>query len=194
MSDKYIDSSVLDKAIIFAVKAHANVERKGKGIPYIVHPMEAVNVVATLTTDQELMAAAALHDVVEDAGISLDEIEREFGKRVRDIVCSESEKIEPGENKCKTWYARKQDTLDRMKDANMDVLIVAMGDKLSNIRTLSHDYVMIGEQLWNRFRAPKGKQDMAWYYRSLAQIFEPLAHTDAYKEYMYHLSRVFGEE
>lgn len=193
MSNKYIDSSLLDKAIIFAVKAHANTERKGKGIPYIVHPMEAVNVVATLTNSQELMAAAALHDVVEDAGVSLEEIEREFGRRVRDIVCAESEKTAAGDDKSKTWHARKQDTLDRLKAANEDTLIVAMGDKLSNIRTLAHDYEIVGEALWSRFRAPKGKEDMAWYYTSLAQLFTPLSGTDAYKEYMYHLARIFGK-
>ena len=57
-----MDTSVLDKAIVFAVKAHAGTERRGKGFPYIVHPMEAVEIVATMTTDQELLAAAILHD------------------------------------------------------------------------------------------------------------------------------------
>lgn len=46
MSNKYIDSQLLDKAIAFAVKAHANTERRGKGFPYIVHPLEVVGIVA----------------------------------------------------------------------------------------------------------------------------------------------------
>ena len=61
-----MDTSILDKAIVFAVKAHQGAERKGKGYPYIVHPMEAVSIAATMTNDQELLAAAALHDTVED--------------------------------------------------------------------------------------------------------------------------------
>ena len=54
-----INTELLDRAILFAVKAHAGTERRGKGIPYIVHPMEAMEIVSTLTKDQELMAAAA---------------------------------------------------------------------------------------------------------------------------------------
>ena len=51
-----MDTSVLDKAIVFAVKAHAGTGRRGKGFPYIVHPMEAVEIVATMTDDQEVAA------------------------------------------------------------------------------------------------------------------------------------------
>ncbi|MBR0274962.1 MAG: hypothetical protein IJQ76_01960, partial [Prevotella sp.] len=61
MANKYLDSSLLDKAITLAVEAHKNTERRGKGFPYIVHPMEAMSIVATMTNDQELLAAAALH-------------------------------------------------------------------------------------------------------------------------------------
>ena len=64
MANHYLDSSFLDRAIHFAVEAHKNTERRGKGFPYIVHPLEAMAIVATLTNDQELLAAAALHDVV----------------------------------------------------------------------------------------------------------------------------------
>ena len=81
-----MDTSVLDKAIVFAVKAHAGTGRRGKGFPYIVHPMEAVEIVATMTDDQELMAAAALHDTVEDTSVTLDDISREFGPRANRIL------------------------------------------------------------------------------------------------------------
>ena len=69
MANKPLDTELLDRAIIFAVKAHAGTERRGKGFPYIVHPMEAVEIVATITPDQELLAAAALHDTVEDTDV-----------------------------------------------------------------------------------------------------------------------------
>lgn len=57
MAKDPIDSSLLDKALHFAIDAHANIERRGKGFPYIVHPMEAVSIVASITSDQELLAA-----------------------------------------------------------------------------------------------------------------------------------------
>ncbi|MBQ4197448.1 MAG: bifunctional (p)ppGpp synthetase/guanosine-3',5'-bis(diphosphate) 3'-pyrophosphohydrolase, partial [Bacteroidales bacterium] len=86
MANKPLDTKLLDKAIIFAVKAHAGTERRGKGFPYIVHPMEAVEIVSTMTSDQELLAAAALHDTVEDTYVTIDLIRKEFGDRIADIV------------------------------------------------------------------------------------------------------------
>ena len=69
-----MDTSLLDRAIVFAVQCHSGVERRGKGFPYIVHPMEAMAIAATMTDDQEILAAAALHDVVEDTDVTLDDL------------------------------------------------------------------------------------------------------------------------
>ena len=86
-----MNTELLDRAIIFAVKAHAGTERRGKGFPYIVHPMEAMEIVATMTPDQELLAAAALHDTVEDTDVTLEEIRENFGERVAMLVAHECE-------------------------------------------------------------------------------------------------------
>ena len=48
MANKPLDTTLLDRAIVFAVRAHAGTERRGMGFPYIVHPMEAVEIVATM--------------------------------------------------------------------------------------------------------------------------------------------------
>ena len=50
----YLNTDLLDRAVVFAVRAHAGTERRGKGFPYIVHPMEAVEIVATMTNDRLL--------------------------------------------------------------------------------------------------------------------------------------------
>ena len=91
MKNKPIDTELLDRAIVFAVHAHAGTERRGKGFPYIVHPMEAVAIVATMTSDQELLAAAALHDTVEDTDTTVEQIRAAFGNRVAEIVAMESD-------------------------------------------------------------------------------------------------------
>ena len=91
MANKPLDTSLLDRAIIFAVRAHAGTERRGKGFPYIVHPMEAVEIVATMTKDQELLAAAVLHDTVEDTDTTVEQIREEFGNRIASLVASESD-------------------------------------------------------------------------------------------------------
>ena len=70
---------LVSEAIAFAVKAHDGMRRKKSEAPYILHPMEAAVIVGTMTDDQAMIAAAALHDVVEDAGITIEEISDSIG-------------------------------------------------------------------------------------------------------------------
>jgi (p)ppGpp synthase/HD superfamily hydrolase len=65
---------LVSEAIAFAVKAHDGMRRKKSDAPYILHPMEAAVIVGTMTDDQNLIAAAALHDVVEDSHFTLKEL------------------------------------------------------------------------------------------------------------------------
>lgn len=78
--------TLVTEAVIFAAQAHDGAARKGSVIPYIVHPMEVVAICATLTDDPQVLAAAALHDVMEDCGIGFDELSRRFGVRVAGLV------------------------------------------------------------------------------------------------------------
>ena len=187
---QHIDTSLLDRAITFAVKAHQGMERKGKGFPYIVHPMEAVCIVATMTNDQELLAAAALHDVIEDTDTTADDLKKEFGERVAMLVEAESDD-KTGGSKAETWHQRKQDSLDRLRNANLDIKIVALGDKLSNMRAIAHDYAVLGDELWNRFTV-KDPAEHAWRYHALAEALNDLSDTDAYKEFHTLVNKTFG--
>jgi myo-inositol-1(or 4)-monophosphatase len=186
---KSIDTSLLDRAIIFAVHAHHGVVRKGKDFPYIVHPMEAMSIVATMTNDQELLAAAVLHDVVEDAGVSVDELRREFGERVAMLVEAESD-IKVEGPKADSWLLRKQTALDRLTSASLDVKMVALGDKLSNMRAIAHDYAAMGDELWNRFSV-KDPLSHAWRYNALVKALSDLSDTDAYQEFRMLVEKVF---
>lgn len=187
---QHIDTSLLDRAITFAVKAHQGMERKGKGFPYIVHPMEAVCIVATMTNDQELLAAAALHDVIEDTDTTADDLKKEFGERVAMLVEAESDD-KTGGSKADTWHQRKQNTLDRLRNADLDIKIVALGDKLSNMRAIAHDYAVLGNELWNRFTV-KDPAEHAWRYHALAEALNDLSDTDAYKEFHTLVNKTFG--
>ena len=190
MANKYIDSTLLDRAIIFAVNAHHNTERRGKGFPYIVHPMEAVEIVATITPDQELLAAAALHDTIEDTDVTVEDIRREFGDRVAELVHAESDQFTEGVSEEDSWHDRKQAAIDRLAAASHDAKIVAMGDKLSNMRAIARDYAMKGDELWQIFHA-KNKADHEWHYRGLAASLSELSDTFAYKEFVRLLDEVF---
>ena len=186
-----MDTSVLDKAIVFAVKAHAGTERRGKGFPYIVHPMEAVEIVATMTTDQELLAAAALHDTVEDTSVTLDDIRREFGERVAKLVEEESDVFMEGVSESDSWHARKQAAIDRLSHASLDAKMVALGDKLSNARIIYRDFVQKGDTLWSIFHVTDIKEH-EWHYRGLASALKELEGTFAYSEFMDLVEKIFG--
>ena len=192
MKEKSIDSSLLDRAVLFAVKAHADTERKGKGFPYIVHPLEAMAIVATMTSDQELLAAAVLHDTIEDTDTTMEQLCAEFGPRVAKLVETETDQLFSAD-KALTWHQRKQESLNRLASASRDAMIVALGDKLSNMRGIAQDYAVLGDELWQRFNV-KTKADHAWRFRQLAEVLKPLGETFAYQEFRKLVIQVFGEE
>lgn len=192
MPNHPIDTSLLDRAIIFAVRAHAGVQRRGKGFPYIVHPMEAMAIVATLSPDQELLAAAALHDVVEDTEVTIEDIRAEFGDRVAELVEAESDKFVEGVSESDSWRSRKQAAIDRLAAAPEEVKMVAMGDKLSNMRAIARDYAVQGDRLWELFHV-KDRASHEWHYRGLADSLRSLAGTPAYDEFERLIDQVFGK-
>ena len=193
MANKPLDTELLDRAIVFAVRAHAGTERRGKGFPYIVQPLEAMEIVATMTPDQELLAAAALHDTVEDTDVTIAQIQTEFGDRVAELVAMESDEPHQSRDSIENWRARKQTAIDRLARASRDAKIVALGDKLSNMRAIARDYAEQGDNLWNLFHA-KDRKDHEWHYRGLAASLRELQETFAYKEFEQLINQVFGSE
>lgn len=190
MANKYLDTNLLDRAIIFAVKAHHNTERRGKGFPYIVHPMEAVEIVATITSDQELLAAAVLHDTIEDTNVTGEELRAEFGDRIANLVHAESDQFTEGVSEEDSWHDRKQAAIDRLASAPHDTKIVALGDKLSNMRAIARDYAIKGDALWQIFHVTD-KTQHEWHYRGLAASLSELSDTFAYKEFVSLINQVF---
>ena len=104
--------TLVTQAVIFAAQAHDGAARKGSEIPYIVHPMEVVAIASTMTDDPQVLAAAALHDVMEDCGVTFETLSERFGVRVARLVCEESQRVcgDP----CLTWNARKLGAVKRI--------------------------------------------------------------------------------
>lgn len=191
MANAPLNTALLDRAIIFAVKAHAGTERRGKGYPYIVHPLEAMEIVATMTPDQELLAAAALHDTVEDTDVTVEQIRAEFGDRIATLVADESEERPNGLSDEESWHDRKRAAINHLANASHDAKIVALGDKLSNMRAIARDYAEIGDALWNRFHS-KNPKDHEWHYRGLADALRELSDTSAFQEFEQLINQVFN--
>ena len=190
MANNSLNTELLDRAIIFAVQAHAGTERRGKGFPYIIHPMEAMEIVATMTTDQELLAAAVLHDTVEDTEVTLEELRKTFGDKIASLVEQESEERPDGVSDEESWHDRKQAAIDGLAKASREAKIVALGDKLSNIRAIARDYALLGDALWQRFHTHDPK-DHEWHYRGLADSLRQLDDTAAFQEFESLINKVF---
>lgn len=184
---------LVSEAIAFAVKVHDGMRRKKSNLPYILHPMEAAVIVATMTDDQNLIAAAALHDVVEDAGVTMEEIEEKFGKRVRDLVASETEDKRADLPPSSTWHIRKEESLAVLEATkDIGVLMVWLGDKLANMRSIYRDWKVEGDAMWQKFNQ-KNVAEQAWYYRSIIALTERLSGTSAWIEYKTLTELVFGK-
>ena len=185
---------LVSEALAFAVKAHDGMRRKKNNTPYILHPMEAAVIVGTMTDDQNLIAAAALHDVVEDADITIDEIEERFGKRVRELVESETEDKRADLPPESTWRIRKEESLAVLKNTDdIGVRMVWLGDKLANMRSIYREWKVEGDAMWQRFNQ-KDPMQQAWYYRTIAKLTDRLSDTSAWIEYETLTKMVFGKE
>lgn len=129
-------------------------------------PLEAA-IATRFDYNEVLICAAILHDVVEDTGIPLKVIEKRFGSQVANLVAAESE------DKTKTWKERKQATIDLMAETSEEkIKIVALFDKLANIRAIRHDQITLGEGVWKRFNS--SKEDIGWYYKGLVESLKSI--------------------
>lgn len=182
-----LETSLFDRAVKFAIDAHAGTERRCKGYPYIIHPMEAAAIVASMTNDQEMLAAAILHDTVEDTDVTLEQIRELFGDRVATLVQHETAPMD----KNLSWRERKTIQVKQLATAPYESKVVALGDKLSNMQGIALDYRQIGDDVWKRFHAPNGKPDVEWYYRSLAEALDELCEMPAYQGFVMLLEETF---
>lgn len=150
------NNGTLERAMQFAMDAHKGSARKGTNKPYILHPIEALQVLSSMNADTNLMVAGLLHDTLEDTDVTLLDIYDQFGVDVAALVNAHTE------DKRQIWYMRKLRTIDEVPKANIRQKMLVIADKLANLRSMYADYKMQGEELWERFNAPKHLQ--AWYY------------------------------
>ena len=154
-----VDIAAIQAAYEYAEKAHRN-QKRFSGEPYIVHPLEVAKILAQLELDPETIMAGLLHDVVEDTGITLEDIQVKFGKEVALLVDGvtklsrfefKSKEEQQAENLRKMFLAMAKD---------IRVILIKLADRLHNLRTLKYHPV------------PK-QQEIA---QETLEIFAPLAH------------------
>lgn len=177
---------ILEKALMAASKSHEGQYRKNTDIPYITHPVTVGFMLLKKGYSEEVVAAGILHDTVEDTTLTLDEIKREFGSNIADIVEGSSEP-----DKSLSWKDRKEHTIEFLKTASEDVRAVVCADKLHNIRSIIRDYEQVGEEVWSKFNA--GKEQQKWYYTNVVDSLGVQSSFELLTELRVEVDRLFRE-
>ena len=182
-----------NEAIKFATDAHAGQLRKMTHIPYILHPMEVASVIATMTTDEDVLIAGLLHDTIEDCNVDPRVIKEKFGARVSALVQSETEDKLAERPPTETWQERKEESLLMLEHTHdRGVKILWLGDKLSNIRSFYRQHLEEGDAMYQTLNQ-KDPSKHAWYYRMIGVMLSELSEYPAYTEYMDLVAKVFEE-
>ena len=169
-SDPPAHSHRYTDALSWAAELHRRQWRKGKPVPYISHLIAVSALVWEDGGDEEQAIAALLHDAIEDAGVSQEQIRQRFGQRVAQIVadCTDtSGAVEPGADK-EPWLQRKTRYIHHLQTAHPDSLLVSAADKAHNARDMVLD-ARRNAAMWSKFNA--GLDGSAWYMLRLHQIF-----------------------
>tara|TARA_Y200000002_G_scaffold378969_1_gene387349 strand:+ start:1677 stop:2186 length:510 start_codon:yes stop_codon:yes gene_type:complete len=123
------DTPLINKAKMLAGKAHEGQFRKYSGMPYIVHPIEVATIVQTVGHTDEMIAAALLHDVVEDTDYSFEDIAKEVSPEVADLVKGLTDVSSPQDGNRKV---RKAIDKDHLAEQNAEVQTIKLADVISN--------------------------------------------------------------
>jgi (p)ppGpp synthase/HD superfamily hydrolase len=151
-------------AALDATDALAADTPNARPIPYIVHPLEVGFIVSRYSSSPEFIAAAILHDTVEDCDYTITQLEKDFGPEVKELVSRLSE-----DKSIKDWSERKQENLKRLRE-NRDALFIKSADALANMNSLIEAIREEGPEVWSRFNA--GKAQKLAYFRAILDASE----------------------
>lgn len=167
--------NIIDKTAKIMLAAHKNQTRKTDGSPYVAHPMMVAKKLARLDLKDEVVAAALLHDVLEDTDFDKSKLEKEVGKEVYKIVLAVSE------DKDMEWEERKQKYIDTVINSPEEVKFVSIADKIHNLESLIKTHQEMGPAIWERFN--RGKEKKMWFEKKLLEGFKKTWSHDLVDEY-----------
>ncbi len=152
---------IKEKAKLFAVQAHMGQIRKSEpDKPMIIHPIGVGQLLESFGYDDNVVAAGYLHDVVEDTKYTIEDIEREFGKDIANLVVGASEP-----DKSLSWEERKKHTIEETKKLPLRNKLVIGADKINNLEDLFLKFEKNGERDFSAFK--RGEDAQKWYYTSI---------------------------
>ncbi len=145
-------SERIQAALEVSAQAHAAQVRKGSEIPYITHPFHGALILTRYGYGEDVIVAALLHDVVEDAHIPLSDLEKQFGPSVAVLVSALTETKRDEAEQEIPWETRRAEHLVRLREASPEAAAIKAADMLHNARTTAHEITLHGNTVWSRFK------------------------------------------
>lgn len=153
--------NIKEKAKLFAIQAHMGQIRKSEpDKPMIIHPISVGELLESFGYDDNVVAAGYLHDVVEDTKYTIEDIEKEFGKDIANLVMGASEP-----DKSLSWEDRKKHTIEETKKLPLRNKLVICADKINNLEDLFLKFEKSGNRDFSAFK--RGEELQKWYYTSI---------------------------
>jgi (p)ppGpp synthase/HD superfamily hydrolase len=181
-------NKLIARAMEYSAQHHRGETRKGGDIPYIVHPFEVAMILKENSFEDKVVAAGLLHDLLEDTEVSKTDLKEKFGQEILELVLSASEKLKGREER--SWDKRKNQTIYYLQEEALFInKAIACADKLSNARSILRDIEKNHDDFWQRFSAPKSKQQ--WYYESLVESLKELEGLKMYAELKEVVAEIF---
>lgn len=148
-----------------AAHQHRDHHRKSSDLPYITHPSSVALILQRAGFDDDaLIAAALLHDAVEDTDYEVDQLEKEFPPAVVEYVMVATERKLDDDGSKRTWRDRKTEHLEQVAAGPLPARALVLADKLHNLGSMLFDLTS-GEDIWPRFGA--SKEEMLDYHRQM---------------------------
>lgn len=158
-------SPILERAIRTASEFHRKQSRKGSSLPYISHTVAVMLILQRAGFDDDrLLAAAVLHDVVEDTDCTLEMLKEQFPPEVGQWVSETSEQKRDEAGTDRSWVDRKREHLAHAASASFEARAIILADKYHNLCSMLYDLDR-GETVWERFNAPV--EHVLWYNREM---------------------------
>lgn len=149
--------------------ANPGVPLPGDHIPYITHLMGTMTILARFGAPDEVLAAAALHDYLEDVPDpdGRERIREITSDEVLELVLAVTENKRPGRSRNETWELRKQEQIAEIESMPVNAVLIKGADVLHNLLSLDIDLHEASDPqlVWGRFNSPKEKQ--LWYFSSI---------------------------
>ena len=162
---KFLNTPLQESAYKFARKHHKGQVRKGSPRPYINHCTEVARILNNFGYSEEIIVAGLLHDTVEDTEVTLEDLRREYGEEVSNLVKYVTETRTPG----LSWTKRKVMYIKNLTDAPEGSVAVSAADKLHNVTEMLQDWLKVGDAVFLRFS--EGKEKQKWFHRSLSEVY-----------------------